>query len=122
MPETEFAPYEITVKQGDIEPDIEITVKDDDGNVIDVTGYTVKWSMQNARLPGTPVLNDKDGEVVDGTAGLIAYRWSAADTQQAPGTYEGEFLVTPNDGNDPMHVPTNGKIIVHIEDRIGTVA
>lgn len=110
--------YEITIKRGDQAPDVEIIVKDENNAVVDVTGATITFSMWNCRTPGTVVLDDKAGVVVNGPLGEIAYRWAAGDTDQTPGTYEAEFTLDPAVG-DNMQIPTVGKILVRIEERVG---
>lgn len=110
--------YELQLKRGDLAPDVEITVTDENDVAVDLTGAAITFSMWNARAPGTLVLDDKVGELVVAAQGKIAYRWQAGDTDQPPGTYEAEFTVDPVVGDD-MQAPTVGKIIIYIEERVG---
>lgn len=110
--------YSVTLKRGDIEPDVEITVTDENGAAVDLTGATITFSMANSRLPGVAVLDDRPGELVDAPNGKIAYRWTAGETDIEPGTYEGEFTIDPTAG-DTLQAPTVGKILVYIERRTG---
>jgi hypothetical protein len=109
----------VVVKQGDLFPDVETTVRDENGAVVDLTAATVTFSMRRAREPGSVKINGAAGVLVDGPNGKIAYRWAGSNTD-TPGTYEGEFRVTPTGGADPFHVPTDGYIEIVIEEKIGT--
>ena len=110
-------PYEITVKRGDLHPDVELTVTDDLGAVVDITGAGVKFSMCSARDPSVNVVDAQDGVLVTAALGKIAYRWKALETDLEPGTYEGEFTIDPVVG-DTIQVPTIGKILIYIERRV----
>lgn len=110
----------VQLKAGDLFPDIEATVTDENGNVVDVSGATITCSVRHSRKPTTKILDGGVGLVVDGPNGQIAYRWSSGETEVTPATYEAEFLVTPVVG-DPFRVPTVGYIPVNIYERIGTV-
>jgi hypothetical protein len=104
------------VKQGDLFPDVEQTVKDENGVVVDLTGATVKFAMHEARNPSVVKIDGANG--VDGPGGKIAYRWTGADTDTAT-TYEALFRVTPSGGADAFRVPTDGYIEVVVESKIG---
>jgi len=84
------------IKQNDTGPAIQGTLKDADGNVVDVTGASVVFNMRSAD-DGTVKVNRGVGSVVDGAAGTVKYEWAAADTDTV-GTYEAEFEVTYSDG------------------------
>jgi len=107
----------VTVKQGDLFPDVETTVRDENDAVVDVTGATVVFSLRPARAPATDTIAQATAIVVDGPNGQIAYRWQSGDTDLAAGTYEGEFLLTPAVG-DPFRCPTSGYIPVYIEETV----
>lgn len=108
---------EMTIKQGDLFPDVEITVLDENGLVVDVTEHTFTFSMRNARDPGTAVLTDRPAVILNAVQGLIAYAWSSPETDIAEGTYEGEFKATPPAG-DPFKVPTVGYVTIYIQRKI----
>ena len=113
----------VIVKQGDLFPDIEATVKDENGVVVDLTGATVECSMRHSRDPALLLLDAELGETVSGfeDVGRIRYIWKSGETELDPGTYEAEFKVYPTVG-DPFRVPTSGYIPVVVEARVGSVA
>ncbi len=109
----------VNIKQGDLFPDIETVVRDENGAVVDLTGATVKFYMRRSREPASVKINNADGVLVDGPGGRIKYPPTGSDTD-TPATYEAEFRVFPTGGADPFRVPTTGYIIVEIEAKIGT--
>ncbi len=110
----------MNVKQGDLFPDVETTVKDETGAAVDITGATLTFSMRNARDPSVRPVNGAAGVLVTANQGKIAYRWASGETN-TPGTYEGEFRITPSAG-DPFKVPTDGYITIVIESKVGSGA
>jgi hypothetical protein len=110
--------YQLNIKQGDLAPDVELTVTDENGAVVDLTGAAVTFSMCSARNPGVAVIDDAAAVITAPTQGKIAYQWGAGQTSIEPGTYEGEFTIDPAVG-DNMQAPTVGKILIYIERRIG---
>lgn len=112
--------YQLNIKRGDQAPDVELTVTDENGAVVDLTGSTVTFSMSSARNPSVSVLDDRPAVIVSPTLGKIAYQWAVGETDIEAGTYEGEFTIDPAVG-DNMQAPTVGKIIIYIERRVGDV-
>jgi hypothetical protein len=104
------------VKQGDLFPPIDATVRDANDAVVDVSGATVKFSMRDSRDPGSIKIALGTGQVVDGVTGAIRYAFGADDSD-TPGTYEAEFQVTPTTGAS-MRIPTEGYITVIIEEAV----
>ena len=84
-------------KTGDTKTDLQVTLKDGDRNVVDVTGATVKFSML---LEGgtTLVINEGAVTLVTAASGIVKYEWTAPDVTLA-GTFLGEFEVTYSDGS-----------------------
>lgn len=110
---------ETFVKQGDLFPDVITVVKDENGVVVDLTGATlVKFSMRLARDPSIIKVNNGTGDLMSGPQGKIRYQWQGTDTD-TPGTYEGEFRVTPQAG-DPFRVPSDGYETIIIGTKVGT--
>lgn len=110
----------LIVKQGDRFPDVEEVVKDETGAIVDLTAATVKFSMRPARRgtdPNAVSLSLVAATLVNGPLGKISYQWGANETN-TPGTYEGEFFVTPSGGGDAFHVPTDGYIEIVIEPKV----
>lgn len=107
------------IKQGDRFPDLTTTVRDENGDAVDLTDATLTFSMRKARDPDTVVVDAAEAALVnDGAYGEISYAWGPDDTEE-PGTYEAEFHITPQAG-DKFRVPTDGYIAVVIEERVGT--
>lgn len=108
----------LIIKQGDLFPDVETTVTDENGAVVNLTGATLKFSMRKARDPATVKIDQANGILVDGPTGKIKYALAGLDTD-TPGPYEGEFRVFPTAG-DAFRVPTDGYIEIIIEEKVGT--
>lgn len=108
----------LKIKEGDRFPDVEIIVRDENGAIVDLTDATATFSLRKAREPGAIVIADADAVVTNPGGGGLAYQWQSGDDLE-PGTYEGEFYVTPSAGNgDPFHCPTEGYIVVVVEERV----
>jgi hypothetical protein len=107
----------LTVKQGDNFPDPEVTVRDEHDAVVPLDpNDAVSFSLRHSRTRAV-VLAGAAAQVVNGVAGLIAYRWQPGDTDVV-GTYEGEFHIDPVIG-DAFTVPTEGRIVVVVQQKIG---
>jgi len=82
---------EIYVKQGDLLPIVEATLKFEDETVMDLTGASVNFHMVDQE--GT-VKVDASATIKDPpTDGKVQYAWVSGDTD-TPGRYRGEFEVT----------------------------
>ena len=113
---------EFTIKQNDKKPALVATLKDEDGNVVDLSHVVaidfkmrLRGASENkvdsheftyARIQGDP----KDGK--------IQYLWQDGDTD-TPGMYEAEFELIYRNDEGIQHVPTDEPFIVHVvRDRI----
>lgn len=105
----------VTLKQGDLLPDVSIPNAPPAGGSANIVGALVTFSMRPSRAPGTPTINDALATV---SGANLVYNWLSGDTA-SPGTYEAQFHVQPASGA-PYQVPTDGYITVIIEGRIGT--
>lgn len=92
------------IKQNDTSPYLLATLKDGNGNLIDLTAATVNFHMRATGSSTATV--DASAIVVDEDAGTVKYEWVTGDTATS-GIYEAEFEVTysggvietfPNDG------------------------
>lgn len=84
--------YDFYLKVGNTGPDLQVELLDDDGNAIDITGYSsIKFSMR-AKRTGTVIIDSTAATEISTNPGIIKYEWQAADTVTA-GEYEGEFEV-----------------------------
>jgi len=80
------------VKQNDTSPALRATLKDHDGNGVNLTGATVVFHMKPARGSTAKVSNGVCS-LVDDANGLVEYLWNSGDTDTT-GTFYGEFQVT----------------------------
>lgn len=103
------------IKQNDTAPSLKATLKDGDGNVINLTDASVRFHMRT--VGGASSVVDAAATVNSpATAGVVQYDWVAADTVTT-GAYQAEFEVTY--GNSKIEsFPNNGYIRVQIVDDI----
>lgn len=101
------------MKQNDTHPKMLASLKDGDGDPIDLTNASVRFHMRT--LSGTTVVNAV-AAIVTAATGLVRYDWQAADTANV-GTYQAEFEVTYPD-NTVETFPNSGYIRVQITDDI----
>lgn len=101
------------IKQNDTSPAYRVTLKDGNGDPVDVTAATIRFHMMDA--DGT-VKVDAAGSIVTAASGIVEYEWSAADTDTV-GTYRAEFEVTYSDGTIGTF-PNSSYNIVKIFDDI----
>jgi len=98
-----------TMKREDLEPAFEKTLRDQDGNVIDLTDAEITFRM---RAVGADVLkvNSTDVEVIGNPKrGRIRYEWQAGDTTDA-GVFDVECYVA----GDPRTIPSSSFFRVEI--------
>jgi len=79
------------IKQNDTSPAIQATLKDVDGNVVDLSGATVRFHMR--KQGSTTAKVDAAATIVDDVGGIVRYNWTSANTDTV-GTYQAEFEVT----------------------------
>lgn len=84
-----------TVKQGDTSPAIEVTLKDLNGDVINLAGASVRFHMSTK---GLKALVDEQATLVDAPNGRVKYVWSPGDTDVA-GEHFAEWEITYSDGS-----------------------
>ncbi len=82
------------IKQNDTSPALQVTLKDGDGNAVDVTGATTVFSMS---VGGVTKVSEQSVTAVTAASGIVKYDWQAGDTGTV-GNYLGEFEVTFGDG------------------------
>ena len=100
------------LKTGDTSPVFSVTLKDADGDAVDLTGATVVFNMNN----------EDDEQVIDrgactilvAASGTVKYSWQTGDTATA-GYYSAEFEVTYSDATIETF-PNRGYLEVHIVD------
>ena len=89
---------DISLAVGDRQPAFVQTWVDADGNEVDLTGFTVTFSMQDQGRANPPIA----GSVVvtatpSGVNAKMTYSWGASDTAVAA-LYDAEFVATKSGG------------------------
>jgi len=102
------------VKQNDTSPKLAATLKDGNGQVVDVTGASVRFHM--ARMNSNTAVVDAAGTVTNGGAGAVEYAWTPSNTANV-GTYRGEFEVTFPSGLVETY-PNAGYVSIQVTDDI----
>jgi hypothetical protein len=87
----------IYLKAGDTAPAATATLKDSDGNPVNLTDATVRFLLRDA-ISGIVVLEGDADLGDDETDGTVAYPWVEGDTD-TPGVLRGEFEATFDDGS-----------------------
>jgi hypothetical protein len=102
-----------TIKQGDTSPAIEAVLRSPNGDVVDLTGATVRFFMRSndgVRFVDAPA-------TIDGaTEGIVVYEWSQTDTD-TPGLNHAEWRVTFPDGTIETF-PNSEFLQIHIPSKI----
>ena len=98
------------LKTGDTSPEFQVTLKDADGDAVDLTGATVVFNMNDE--DGNQVVDRGACTLVTAASGIVKYSWQAADTDEA-GYFEAEFEVTYTDSSVETF-PNRGYLAVHI--------
>jgi len=89
---------EFYIKKNDLQPDYHAQIKDGDGMVVEITGATIRCTMQNARTGALKIDRQDTGiNISDGINGKFEYQWQSGDTD-TPGKYYIEFEITPTAG------------------------
>lgn len=108
--------YDFYIKVGNTGPDLQVELLDEDGNPVDITGYTsIKFNMRDKKTGTVKVDAVAAGEVTL-NPGVIKYVWKAADTVTA-GEYEGEFEVVMG-STQKFSFPNKGYIKILISESI----
>lgn len=101
------------LKQDDLAPVLEATLKDKDG-AVNLIGLTVTFRMCDST--GARKVDDQAASfVTDGSDGVVQYAWQSGDTDTA-GTFRGEFVVAFA-GPKPMSFPNAGAIQIVIAQK-----
>lgn len=86
---------DFTIRKGDRLPELQVTLTDSTGAVVNLTGLTVRFHMRP--LNGKKASVDAAATLVTPASGVVKYAWAVGDTAVA-GTYNGEFEVAFGDG------------------------
>lgn len=99
------------MRKGDTWPPIKATLKEVNGDVIDLTGADVDFRMEDE--DEVEVIN-RQATITDEANGEVEFYWNTGDTDTL-GKYDAEFIVTFDDGK-VAHVPNNDTITIYITD------
>lgn len=103
------------IKKGDLLPEITHQFKDASGNVVDLTGGAIKFSMW--LVDGSSVkINAATAAIVTAATGQVKYTWAGTDTNTA-GRYKGEFEATLS--TKKLTSPVDTYISIIIIDDLG---
>ena len=102
----------IYMKSGDQRPVVEAAVVDGNGDPIDMTGASAKFSLWELEAT-TPTIADAAATIPNPTGGLVQYIWQSGDTDN-DGLFVGEFKVIFADGTE-LTVPSRGFIEIEIQ-------
>jgi len=106
------------LKRGDTSPAFTATLRDRNGDPIDLTGATLRFLMRTAETFGAGTVIDSAAAIVGApTDGAMSYTWTAPDTL-TPGKFWAEVEVTFGSG-EVETFPNVGFHEVIIEQDIG---
>lgn len=97
------------IKRNDTSPAIKRKLLDSDGNVINLTGASVRFYMSDKVAADATILNAIEG--------IVSYDWQDGDTDTS-GVHNAEFEVVYADGTKETF-PNDSNIIVVIASDLG---
>lgn len=120
-----MANADFTIRKGDTASQLADTLKDADGNPVDISGATVTFTMTPvaggaAKVDAATASNGQTGDGSDGTKGQVSYTWTADDTD-TDGYYLGAWQVTFADETVQTY-PNDGYILIHVTPTAPTSA
>jgi hypothetical protein len=105
------------IKRGDTGPAIEFTLRDQNGNRVDISGYQdINFYMRDVEEGLLAVENNVSGGVgvADAERGNVYYEWESGDTDEI-GNYHAELEVIYNDGTRETF-PNKGFIDIEVTE------
>ena len=112
-----MAAANFSITLGDVGWELQVTIKDANGNVVDVSGDTITFKMLSHKV-ATDTINAAATDV-DAANGVVKYVGLSADSALASGFYDAEFLIDPA-GDSVFRAPTRTKILVEIIGKVLT--
>lgn len=120
------------INKGDTSDPLEVTLRDDQNNTVDLSNASVKFQMaqvgasslkvdSNEAADGLSSATDGDGvDIDDATNGDVTYHWDASDTDTA-GYFNAYFLVdysggTGNGFNADQTFPNENYLVIKVDD------
>ena len=102
------------IKQDDTSPSLAATLKDSDGNAVDLTGATVRFHMTERPSEGKTAKVDAAANVDTAASGEVSYDWQSGDTDTV-GLYNAEWEVTYSSGKIETF-PADGYTVIEVTD------
>ena len=99
---------------GDEDPPLGFRFLDAEGENLDISGASVKFSMVDA--DGTAKVDAQSCTITSAEDGEGEYRWDATDLDTA-GEYQGQFLITWA-GGDEQTVPLKENLFIIVKERV----
>ena len=120
-----MAEADFTIRTGDTASTIADTLKDADGNAVDIQGATLTFTMAPitggaAKVNAAAATNLQVGTGTDGSKGNVSYTWQTADVD-TDGFYLASWKVTFVD-DSVQSFPNDGFILVHVSPTAPTTA
>ena len=104
---------DFVIKQGDLEPELAVTLIGADGGPADLTTAS-SVRLRFASSAGVE-LWVRDAEIIDAPTGRVAYVWQPGDTE-VPGSFYAEFVV---DWRGRLQTyPPSGYLLIVVEPRL----
>ena len=113
-----MAQQDFYISTGDSDPELQVTLKDADDAVVDVTGATITFSMRRKGRRETPIVDREAVTLVTPSSGIVKYSWPTDGTDTpAQGDYDAEFRVTYSGGRiETFPNSKKNKMIVHVQE------
>ena len=102
-----------SIKQGDTLPPVAVTLMQNDGTVVNLSGLVVDFQMRQRGVDD--VVLTGAAEIVSALGGTVKYDWSMGETDTI-GLFDAEFVVTFLDGQQTY--PTDGSIEIEIKPNL----
>lgn len=106
----------LTIKRNDLQPYYYVTVTDDAGTAINLTGASIVCNMKGRRTGALKIDRQSAGiSITTPASGQFEYRWQSGDTDTA-GEYYIEFEITPTTGGKFTIPAKSSDAMVKIEE------
>lgn len=87
--------HDFEIVQSAVRPKLIVTLKDEDGDPVNMASGTATFSMVNWR-DGSLIINAGSMSIDNGAAGIISYSWGDAGATGTVGTFLGRVTATPS--------------------------
>lgn len=105
---------DFVLKKNDTTPQVVMSLMEEDGSDIDLTGATVRFHMTPYGSSTEKV--DTTASILNAEKGIVQYTWIAGDTDTT-GWYRAEFEVTYGTG-EVESFPNSQDLVIQIVDEV----